>query len=159
MNCNQCGTEIPAGSTFCTKCGTRVTVEGAAAQPTPTPPPPAGYAAMPPPPPPPAYAPMPPSAQPMAAPYGAQKRTSGLAIGALIAGIASFLFDWVLFIPSLAAVVLGIIAISQIGKNPAMGGKSMAIIGLILGIIGGLLWIMIGGLIACLPWGDYMYGY
>jgi hypothetical protein len=84
--------------------------------------------------------------------YGAPaKRTNVLAIISLVSGIAAFVLNWLLFLPSLAAVVLGGIALYQASKNPAMGGKAMAIIGIILGIIAGFLYILAASFFACLP--------
>jgi hypothetical protein len=52
-------------------------------------------------------------------------------------------------ITSLAALILGLVGIS-LAKNPRVGGKGLAIAGLILGIIGLLLW---GGIGAGMYWG------
>ena len=148
MNCNQCGTEVPEGSAFCTKCGARLAAQNV---------PPAGYAAMPNPanelpPPPPVYA----SATPPV--YTGTKRTSGMAIASLVLGIASFLFDWLLLIPSLLGLIFGIVAVTQIGKNPGMGGKTMAVVGIILSVVAALIWLLIGGAIAALiPWSNEVY--
>ena len=70
-----------------------------------------------------------------------EKKTSGLAIAALICGIVSNLpFLNPLYLPSLAAVILGIVGLTR------PSGKVMAIVGLILGaiaLIGGLVWDII----------------
>ena len=57
-----------------------------------------------------------------------KEANSGLAIASLI---CSLLF----FIPiaPVIAVVLGIIALAQINKDPKLGGKAMAIAGIIIG--------------------------
>jgi hypothetical protein len=58
-------------------------------------------------------------------------RTSGLAVGSLISGIASF-FVGISFI---LAIILGHLALSQIRKNPGMQGRGMAMAGLIMGYL------------------------
>jgi len=82
-------------------------------------------------------------------PYAGPKRTNILAILSLIAGIAAFPLNFLLLLPSLAAVILGAIGLYQASKNPAMGGKVLAIIGIILGVIAGILWL--SAFIACIP--------
>lgn len=70
--------------------------------------------------------------------YVPTRRTSGLAVAALVVGIFSIvLFCVPLLGPALGAVaiVLGAIAMS-VTKNPAVGGRGMAITGLVLGIVG-----------------------
>jgi hypothetical protein len=57
------------------------------------------------------------------------ERTSGLALGSLLSGIASF-FVGITFI---VAIILGHLSLSQIRKNPGMKGRNMAITGLVLG--------------------------
>ena len=39
-------------------------------------------------------------------------------------------------IPPVLALIFGLVAISQIGKNSESGGKGMAIAGIVLGVIG-----------------------
>ncbi len=150
MNCNQCGTEVPEGSAFCTKCGARIAPQNV------PPPQPPGYAAMPNPanelPPAPPYAH---ATQPV---YTGARRTSGMAIASLVLGIASFLFDWLLLIPSLLGLIFGIVAVVQIGRNPGMGGKAMAIIGIILSVVAALIWLLLGAALAALiPWSNEIY--
>lgn len=77
---------------------------------------------------------MAPGGQPMyPSPYGyAQPSpTNGLAIASLILGIL-----WIYWIGSILAVIFGHVALSQTKKNPASGGRGMAIAGLVLGYIG-----------------------
>ena len=82
----------------------------------------------------PQYAPAPQSqytAQPAAA-----QHTSGMAIASLILSILGF---------SLFGIIFGGIALGQIGKNPNLSGKGLAIAGLIIGIIGfiaEIIWII-----------------
>lgn len=84
------------------------------------------------PPPPPGYAPgftagsvpgMPPQQPP---------GTNGLAIASLVLGIISIPLCF-LFVPSVLAVVFGLIALNQIKANPGQGGRGQAIAGLIMG--------------------------
>lgn len=63
--------------------------------------------------------------------YGAPKRTSGIAIAALVCG----LLGCIPFVTSLAATILGLIGIGVTGK-PNVGGRAMAVIGLLLGLLG-----------------------
>jgi len=68
------------------------------------------------------------------APPYAQRRTSGLAIAALACGIAGLTLFPVL--ASIAAVVLGIIARDELRRDPGLDGEGMATAGLVLGWIG-----------------------
>lgn len=66
----------------------------------------------------------------------ATPKTSGLAIAALILGIVG-LCSW---IPSIAAVICGHLALDKIrDTNGAVGGKGLATTGAVLG------WIVVGG--------------
>ncbi len=71
------------------------------------------------------YAPAPP-------PYNAAAPTNVLAIISFVAGLTGF---------SIVAVVLGHIAVSQI-KRTGQGGSAFAVIGLVLGYLGCLGWIV-----------------
>ena len=63
-------------------------------------------------------------------PYPAGRKTNGLAIAALVCGIAGF----ILFIPAVLGVIFGFIARSQIRQSGgAQGGEGMAVAGIILG--------------------------
>lgn len=81
-------------------------------------------------------------AQPAYAQYNGQyapapRPTSGLALTSLICGISGMALFW-LFVPMLAsivAVVTGHLALRQIRTNPVLGGRGMAIAGLIMGYI------------------------
>lgn len=89
---------------------------------------------------PPAYSPTTPPAY---APYGAPvypavpapRPTSGLAITSLICGIAGAVLVWAIIpvLASIAAVITGHMALGQTRRDPAVGGRGMAIAGLILG--------------------------
>ncbi len=62
----------------------------------------------------------------------AASRTSGLAIAALVLGIL-----WLFGLGSLLALIFGLIALSQIRKSAGtLGGKGMAIAGVVLGGLG-----------------------
>ncbi|KQY76087.1 hypothetical protein ASD13_07680 [Microbacterium sp. Root1433D1] len=89
---------------------------------------------------PPAYSPTTPPAY---APYGAPvypavpapRPTSGLAITSLICGIAGVVLVWAIIpvLASIAAVITGHMALGQTRRDPDIGGRGMAIAGLILG--------------------------
>ncbi|TVZ04159.1 DUF4190 domain-containing protein [Trebonia kvetii] len=82
-----------------------------------------------------AYPPQP-DIQPGYYPYPVQRPTNGLAVAALVCGIAQF-FVGVTFIP---AIICGHMARRQI-RQTGEGGDGMALAGLILGYIGGALLI------------------
>jgi Domain of unknown function (DUF4190) len=85
----------------------------------------------PPPPPPPAYG------QPAAgSAYQSGQRTNGLAIAALVLGIAGLVFN-PCGVASILALVFGYMAKGQIDRAPeTQGGRGMAIAGIIMGWIG-----------------------
>lgn len=77
----------------------------------------------------------PPAGPPTGAPPNNQLAVASLICGAL--GIVFSLLCGIGAIGSIAAVVLGAIALNQINANPAgMGGKNLATIGLVLGAVG-----------------------
>ena len=79
--------------------------------------------------------------QPAGAGY-ASPRTDGLAIASLIVGILSLLCCGVILGP--AAAIMGFISRNRIAQSGgAVGGGGMAMAGLILGIVGFLLWIVV----------------
>ena len=127
MFCSQCGEKNPDDAKFCSKCGTALAVaEAPAAAPAPE------------------AAPTPP---PSAVAGGT--RTSGMAIAALIIGIAGFIFFGPL---GILAIIFGAIGISQINRDPNLKGKGMAVAGLVLGIISGVFWI-----IAIIAWSSVFW--
>lgn len=87
-----------------------------------------------------AQVPQPPQApgqQPAYAPgsYPPQRRTSGLAIASLVLGIVG-IFLFVIIIPSLLAVIFGLVSLPSINRSGgAVGGKGMAIAGVVLGAL------------------------
>ncbi|MBW8763845.1 MAG: DUF4190 domain-containing protein [Microbacterium sp.] len=70
--------------------------------------------------------------------YAPPRPNSGLAITSLICGIAGLVLFW-LWLPvvaSVVAVITGHMGLKQTKNNPALGGRGMAIGGLITGYIG-----------------------
>lgn len=115
MFCSKCGEKNPDDSKFCSKCGEALT------------------------------APKAPAAAPAAVPAPARRaaaggKTSGMAIAALVTGIAAF----VVFGPlAVLAIIFGAIGISQANKDPNLKGKGMAVAGLVLGIIAVAGWVIV----------------
>jgi len=76
-----------------------------------------------------------------AAPQG----TSGMAIAALVCGIIGICLPCPM---GLVAIVLGIIALNRIGNTPGVGGRGLAIAGIVIPIAGGIvsagIWAAIG---------------
>jgi type IV pilus assembly protein PilA len=108
MFCSRCGQAIPEGATLCANCGQQTTLANAP------------LAEL--------------SSQPSAgAPESlAPEKTSSLAIASLIFGILFIFFPL-----SIPAIVFGHIALSQIKKSSGrLGGRGMAIAGLVLGYLG-----------------------
>jgi hypothetical protein len=68
------------------------------------------------------------------------RRANGSAIASLIFGI----LGCVPFLTGLLAVVLGIVGLRKT-RDPSVGGKGMAIAGLVLGLISIVLWGLFGG--------------
>lgn len=133
-DCSQCGTSNQPDADFCTQCGARL--PAAAQQPAPPmwqpPPPPAGQA--------PAYGtPQPPP------PYGPpgglvrQPPSEGMAVASLVLGIASYPFICAFgggLIFAVLGVVFGYLARNKIDEsNGALGGRQMAVAGIVLGWI------------------------
>ena len=56
---------------------------------------------------------------------------SGLGIASMVLGIL-----WMYWIGSILAVIFGHVALSQIKKDPSIGGRGMAVAGVVLGWIG-----------------------
>jgi hypothetical protein len=72
-------------------------------------------------------------AYPPAAPYGyAPKKTEGMAIASLVMGCLGWL-SFLGLIMDILAIVFGVIALNRIKANPWLGGRGMAIAGIILG--------------------------
>ena len=62
---------------------------------------------------------------------GSRGRTSGLGIASLVLGIL-----WMYWVGSILAVIFGHVALSQMKKDPSIGGRGMAVAGVVLGWIG-----------------------
>src|ERR1700682_6476664 len=108
MVCSKCGQTVPEGATFCSTCGQPMPLTNA------------GFAGLP-----------PQTPRGVPGPVIAEK-TSGMAIASLIFGIL-FLF----FPLSILAVVFGHVSLSQIKKSAGrLGGRGLAITGLVLGYLG-----------------------
>lgn len=67
----------------------------------------------------------------------APRPTSPLAITSLVCGLAGVVLFWAIIpvLASIAAVITGHMALGQTKRNPALGGRGLAIAGLILGYI------------------------
>jgi hypothetical protein len=101
------------------------------------PPPPGGY--MPPPPPGGGYVPPPPGGYMAPAMGYAGQRTDGLAIAALVIGIASIVcsIGCLGIVLGPTAAIMGFISRQRVATSGgALGGGTLAIIGLVLGVIG-----------------------
>jgi hypothetical protein len=63
--------------------------------------------------------------------------TSALAITSLICGLAGIVLFWAVvpLLASIAAVITGHMALGQTKRDPGIGGRGMAIAGLILGYV------------------------
>lgn len=76
----------------------------------------------------------------MATPQYAKVGTSGKAVASLILAIVGlFIFPIIL---SALAVIFGWLAVRDIDRNPALGGRGMAITGIVIGAIGLILGIV-----------------
>lgn len=87
-------------------------------------------------------------AQPYGAPYPTPMKSNGLAIASLICGIIALVFCWgYLVLPLLAgipAVITGHLALKKVKSDPTLGGKGLALTGLITGYVGIGLGLIIG---------------
>ena len=84
------------------------------------------------------------TSQPYGSPYQANQgyyggpvpaRYNGMAIASLVLGIVSIFFNTLYLVPSILAIIFGVMARSQISKNPNQQGAGMAVAGLVLGIV------------------------
>ncbi|SDR87281.1 DUF4190 domain-containing protein [Microbacterium paraoxydans] len=94
-------------------------------------------------------------------PYGAApaRPTSGLAITSLVCGIAGVVLFWAIvpMLASITAVITGHMALGQIRRTPGLGGRGMAIAGLILGyvMIGVLVFTIVSTIIGLVVFGAF----
>jgi Domain of unknown function (DUF4190) len=74
------------------------------------------------------------------------KRTSGLSISAMILGILGLVFVWAPFLGfvlGILGIIFGGIGMGQTRRDLNLGGRGMAIAGLVCGIIGVAIWIIL----------------
>lgn len=129
MKCMNCGSELGAGSTFCTYCGTRLDKgDPDFSLPPYAPPPGYGYG----------YG------------YYVQRKTSGMAIASMVLGIVSSvtLLPLIFGIGPLIGLLLGLQARKDIAADAShMEGEGFATAGVILGLSGLILallfWIFV----------------
>jgi hypothetical protein len=132
MYCSNCGTQNPELNSVCVKCGAGLN-QAIGAGPAPT--------------------------QPSVTAASPTQRTSGMATASLILGIASFFLN-ILLIPSILAIVFGVMARNQIKRDPGLGGAVMAKAGLICGIVAAVLWVVFILLyMVFIVWTIMTYGY
>lgn len=134
MYCNNCGSLIKDGQSFCANCGAPVQVQ----QPQPVVQPQPAAQPQPAIQPQPAAQPQPVYQQPVVSNPAPEKKSKGAAIASLILGIFTLSLSWVIFLNALSILsgipgtILSIVAITK--KNGRL--KPMAVAGLILGLIG-----------------------
>ena len=71
-----------------------------------------------------------------------QPKAAGLAVASMVLGILGLFFGWLYLVPPVLAVIFSGVALNQI-KQRGLGGKGMAITGLVLGIVGTALYGLI----------------
>ena len=115
--CVYCGAEMEDQAAYCTRCGKAAGTGGENFQPYGT------------------------YGQPGGVPYQNQRyygesgRYNGMAIASLVLGLISIFFNAFYLVPSILAIIFGILGRSQIKKNPSCQGMGMATAGLVLGIV------------------------
>lgn len=71
-------------------------------------------------------------------------KAPGISIAALVLGIVSVCVPYVNFVTMILAIVFGVIGINKANRDPTtVGGKGMAIAGLVLGIIAAAFWLIV----------------
>jgi hypothetical protein len=131
MYCAKCGAQNPEGSNFCQSCGTALVATPSSSQTTQASP---------------IVSPPPTQATPATYPSATTqpiKRTSGMAVAALVLGILGFFTG----ITSILAIIFGGVAMNETSKNPDISGRGMAVAGLVLGII-----VLVGGIFFWIFW-------
>ena len=68
-------------------------------------------------------------------------RTNRLAVASLVVSCAGLLWGIVLAIAPIVGVVLGLVARSQIKRDPMSSGGGIALAGVIVGVIGSAWWL------------------
>jgi hypothetical protein len=71
------------------------------------------------------------------------RRTSGMAVAALVCGICGLVLPWIGFLLSVLAIIFGGVGMAQTSRDPSLGGRGMAIGGLVCGIVAIVLWIIL----------------
>ena len=80
------------------------------------------------------------------------KRTSGMAVAALVCGICGILIPFIGLLLCLLGIIFGGVAMGQTGRDSNLGGKGMAIAGLVLGIVGIIIWIIVFAVVGWAFW-------
>jgi len=72
------------------------------------------------------------------------KRTSGMAVASMVCGIVALVTCWGGLVLGPLATIFGVVASRSVDQNPAaLGGKGMAIAGIVTGIIATAFWVII----------------
>ena len=87
------------------------------------------------------------------------KRTSGMAVAALVCGICGLVIPYLGFLLALLAIIFGGVGMAQTGRDPNLGGRGMAIAGLVCGIVAIAIWIIIFLIIGFAFWSTAPYYY
>jgi len=74
-------------------------------------------------------------------PQPGERKISGMAVASFVLSLCGFFCAG--FILGLLAVIFGGVALSAINKDPRLGGKGLAIAGLVIGIIDLAVWIVL----------------
>ena len=97
------------------------------------------------------------------APLAPARPTSGLAITALICGIAGLVLSFFVIplVASVVAVITGHMALNQTKRDPNMGGRGIAVAGLVLGYLGlaGIALLVVALIVSFLFFGSAFLAY
>jgi hypothetical protein len=115
MNCTKCGAQNSDGANFCQNCGSQLTATTTSV-PTPAT-----------------------TSIPTLQPTPSTQKTSGSAVASLVLGIIGLF----MLIPAILAIVFGGVALSQMRKDPTLGGHGLAVTGLVLGIVTIAVWLLV----------------
>lgn len=117
MECPKCGNESEASHLFCSSCGGSLQAHPPDNTPGPYP---GAY-------------PSPPYYQ---APVVVVQKTEGIFVAAMILGIISILMWYGGFIFGTLAIIFWNVGKKRLKENPALGGRSLGVAGLVTGIVG-----------------------
>lgn len=125
--CVYCGADLEDQAAFCTRCGKPAGEENGSA--------PSGSQGQ-------------PSGMPYAPGPGyyggpVPGRYNGMAIASLVLGIVGIFFNGLYLVPSILAIIFGILGRSQIRRDPSQRGMGMATAGLVLGIVFLVLYLLV----------------